>query len=59
VPKRKFHIFLIRSMFSSYYIPLGMYRSVENEAPAELLRSVGMQPHDLPNVSISTECSFV
>ncbi|MDR1924509.1 MAG: hypothetical protein LBQ66_09040 [Planctomycetaceae bacterium] len=46
-------------MLSSYYIPLGMYRSVENEAPAESLHSVGMQPCSLPNGCIPTECSFV
>ncbi|MDR1924049.1 MAG: hypothetical protein LBQ66_06715 [Planctomycetaceae bacterium] len=35
-----------------------MYRSVENEAPAESSHSVGMHPCDLPNGSIPTECSF-
>ncbi|MDR1925283.1 MAG: hypothetical protein LBQ66_13015 [Planctomycetaceae bacterium] len=39
-------------MFSRYYIPLGMYRSVENEAPAESSHSVGMRPRDLPNGGI-------
>ncbi|MDR1923348.1 MAG: hypothetical protein LBQ66_03145 [Planctomycetaceae bacterium] len=46
-------------MFLRYYIPLGMYRSVENELPAESLHSVRMQPCDLPNGSIPTECSFM
>ncbi|MDR1922739.1 MAG: hypothetical protein LBQ66_00075 [Planctomycetaceae bacterium] len=46
-------------MFSRYYIPLGMYRSVENEAPTESSHSVGMQPRDLPNGGIPTECPFV
>ncbi|MDR1923007.1 MAG: hypothetical protein LBQ66_01435 [Planctomycetaceae bacterium] len=36
-----------------------MYRSVENEAPAESSHSVGMQPCDLPSVGIPTECLFV
>ncbi|MDR1923948.1 MAG: hypothetical protein LBQ66_06205 [Planctomycetaceae bacterium] len=39
-------------MLSRYYIPLGMYRSVENEAPTESSHSVGMQPCDLTNGSI-------
>ncbi|MDR1922863.1 MAG: hypothetical protein LBQ66_00695 [Planctomycetaceae bacterium] len=39
-------------MFSHYYIPIGMYRSVEKEAPAESSHSVGMQPRDLPNGGI-------
>ncbi|MDR1923266.1 MAG: hypothetical protein LBQ66_02735 [Planctomycetaceae bacterium] len=30
------YYFPIRSMLSHYYIPLGMYRSVENEAPPSL-----------------------
>ncbi|MDR1922782.1 MAG: hypothetical protein LBQ66_00290 [Planctomycetaceae bacterium] len=34
-------------MFSRYYIPLGMYRSVENAVTAESSHSVGMQPRDL------------
>ncbi|MDR1925354.1 MAG: hypothetical protein LBQ66_13370 [Planctomycetaceae bacterium] len=46
-------------MFSRYCIPLGMYRSVENEVPAESSHSVGMQPCDLPNGGIPTECSCV
>ncbi|MDR1924472.1 MAG: hypothetical protein LBQ66_08855 [Planctomycetaceae bacterium] len=29
-------------MLSRYYIPLGMYRSVENEPPTESVHSVGM-----------------
>ncbi|MDR1925766.1 MAG: hypothetical protein LBQ66_15465 [Planctomycetaceae bacterium] len=36
-----------------------MYRSVENEAPAKSSHSVGMQPCDLPNGSIPTECLFM
>ncbi|MDR1924094.1 MAG: hypothetical protein LBQ66_06940 [Planctomycetaceae bacterium] len=36
-----------------------MYRSVENEVPAGSLHSVGMQPRDLPNGGIPTECLFV
>ncbi|MDR1925658.1 MAG: hypothetical protein LBQ66_14910 [Planctomycetaceae bacterium] len=36
-----------------------MYRSVEDEVPAEFSHSVGMQPCDLPNGGIPTECSFV
>jgi hypothetical protein len=43
-------------MFSRYYIPLGMYRSVENEVTADSSHSVGMQPRDLPNGGIPTEC---
>ncbi|MDR1923112.1 MAG: hypothetical protein LBQ66_01965 [Planctomycetaceae bacterium] len=39
-------------MFLRCYIPLGMYRSVEKEAPAESSHSVGMQPRDLPNSGI-------
>ncbi|MDR1923748.1 MAG: hypothetical protein LBQ66_05170 [Planctomycetaceae bacterium] len=46
-------------MFSRYYIPLGMYRSVENEPPTESQHSVGMQPCDLSNDCIPMECSFV
>ncbi|MDR1925352.1 MAG: hypothetical protein LBQ66_13360 [Planctomycetaceae bacterium] len=46
-------------MFSRCYIPLGMYRSVEKEAPTESSHSVGMQPCDLPNGGIPTECPFV
>ncbi|MDR1925854.1 MAG: hypothetical protein LBQ66_15920 [Planctomycetaceae bacterium] len=46
-------------MFSRYYIPVGMYRSVENEVPAESSHSVGMQPCDLSNGGIPTECSCV
>ncbi|MDR1924710.1 MAG: hypothetical protein LBQ66_10065 [Planctomycetaceae bacterium] len=39
-------------MLSSYYILLGMYRSVEKETPAESSHSVGMQPRDLTNGGI-------
>ncbi|MDR1925702.1 MAG: hypothetical protein LBQ66_15140 [Planctomycetaceae bacterium] len=39
-------------MLSSYYILLGMYRSVEKEVPAVSSHSVGMQPRDLPNGGI-------
>ncbi|MDR1925852.1 MAG: hypothetical protein LBQ66_15910 [Planctomycetaceae bacterium] len=46
-------------MFSRYYIPIGMYRSVENEVTAKSSHSVGMRPCDLPNGGIPTECSFV
>ncbi|MDR1923548.1 MAG: hypothetical protein LBQ66_04155 [Planctomycetaceae bacterium] len=46
-------------MHSRYYIPLGMYRSVENETPTESSNSVGMQPCDLPRGGIPKECSFV
>ncbi|MDR1923011.1 MAG: hypothetical protein LBQ66_01455 [Planctomycetaceae bacterium] len=49
-------------MFSRYYIPLGMYRSVEKEDPAESSHSVGMQPCDLPNGGIcvirNSECGI-
>ncbi|MDR1925875.1 MAG: hypothetical protein LBQ66_16025 [Planctomycetaceae bacterium] len=46
-------------MFLRYYIPLGMYRSVEDESSAESSHSVGMQSRDLPNGGIPTECSCV
>jgi hypothetical protein len=45
-------------MHSRYYIPLGMYRSIENEAHALSSHSVGMQPYGLPNGCITTECLF-
>ncbi|MDR1923697.1 MAG: hypothetical protein LBQ66_04915 [Planctomycetaceae bacterium] len=45
----------IRSAISRYYIPIGMYRSVENDVPTESSHSVGMPPCDLPNGGIPTE----